>query len=39
MSANLTTYQPEAGGIFPTAFLLLVLVLTALGVIAHAAFV
>lgn len=39
MSARYATYQPEASGIFPTAVLLLVLVLTALGVLAHAAFV
>jgi hypothetical protein len=40
MSAQMTTtYQPEGIGVVPTAMLLLVLILTALGVIAHAAFV
>lgn len=40
MSSPMTTYyQPQAGGTFPTVLLLLVMVLTALGVIAHAAFV
>jgi hypothetical protein len=39
MSAGFATYQPEASGIFPTAFLLFVLILTAIGVIAHVAFV
>lgn len=35
----MTTYQADATGLFPGALLLLVLVLTALGVMAHAAFV
>lgn len=39
MSAGYATYQPEASGIFPTVLLLVVLILTALGVVAHAAFV
>jgi hypothetical protein len=40
MSAQMmTTYRAEATGILPTALLFLVLLLTALGVIAHAAFV
>jgi hypothetical protein len=39
MPAEIATYQPQASGMFPTAFLLLVLILTAIGVIAHAAFV
>jgi hypothetical protein len=39
MSAHVTTYREETVGAFPTLFLLLVLILTALGIVAHAAFV
>jgi hypothetical protein len=38
MSAHVATYRAETVGVFPAALLLLVLVLTALGIVAHAAF-
>ncbi len=39
MSTRYATYEPEANGLFPAVLLLVVLVLTALGIVAHAAFV
>lgn len=39
MSAQSSYLETEVIGVFPTLLMLLVLVLTALGVIAHAAFV
>jgi hypothetical protein len=38
MSAQTGYLQVDANGVFPTALLLLVLVLAMLGVVAHAAF-
>jgi hypothetical protein len=38
MSAQ-TPYQVDALGVFPTLLLLLVLLLAALGIVAHAAFI
>lgn len=38
MSAGTATVQVDAVGVVPTLMLILVLLLTALGVIAHAAF-
>lgn len=39
MTTQMTAYRADAIGILPTAVLLLVLLLTAMGIIAHAAFV
>ncbi len=39
MSAQTQYLEVDAIGVLPTLFLLLVLVLTALGIVAHAAFV
>ena len=39
MSAQTGYLQPDALGVFPTALLLLVLILAMLGVVAHAAFI
>jgi hypothetical protein len=39
MSMQTTPLQVDANGVFPTLMLFLVLILTTLGVIAHAAFI
>jgi hypothetical protein len=39
MSAQTPYLQVDANGVFPTAMLFIVMILTALGVVAHAAFI
>jgi hypothetical protein len=39
MSAQTTYLQVDANGVFPTLFMLFVLILAMLGVVAHAAFI
>ncbi len=38
MTAYSGTFQSDANGVLPTIFLILVLVLTTLGIVAHVAF-